>query len=50
MMLQPGPGTGEWTFPVAASATLAVFIPPLIIYILLQRWFTKGLMEGALKF
>jgi multiple sugar transport system permease protein len=49
-LLKPGPETGEWTFPVAASATLAAFIPPLLIYVGLQRWFTKGLMEGALKF
>ena len=48
--LQAGPATGEWTFPVAASAVLIAFIPPLLIYIGLQRWFTKGLLEGALKF
>lgn len=49
-LLQPGPSMGEWTFPVAATAALISFIPPLIIYFGLQRWFTKGLLEGALKF
>ncbi len=49
-LLQPGPSTGEWTFPVAAAAALLAFIPPLAIYFGLQKWFTKGLMEGALKF
>ena len=49
-LLSPGPATGEWTFPVAAMAALISFIPPLVIYFGLQRWFTKGLMEGALKF
>ncbi|MEA3337483.1 MAG: carbohydrate ABC transporter permease [Chloroflexota bacterium] len=49
-LLQAGPEMGEWTFPVAAMAVLISFIPPLLIYIGLQRWFTKGLMEGALKF
>jgi len=49
-LLKPGAFSGEWTFPVAASATLATFIPPLLIYIGLQKWFTKGLLEGALKF
>jgi len=49
-LLQPGPATGEWTFPVAASASLLSFIPAILIYIGFQRWFTKGLLEGALKF
>ncbi len=49
-LLNPGAATGEWTFPVAATAALISFIPPMIIYFGLQRWFTKGLMEGALKF
>jgi multiple sugar transport system permease protein len=48
--LQAGPAQGEWTFPVASMAVILSFIPPLIIYLGLQRWFTKGLMEGALKF
>ena len=48
--LQAGPAQGEWTFPVAAMAVIISFIPPLIIYIGLQRWFSKGLLEGALKF
>jgi ABC-type glycerol-3-phosphate transport system permease component len=48
--LQAGPAQGEWTFPVAAMAVILSFIPPLVIYIGLQRWFTKGLLEGALKF
>ena len=48
--LQAGPAQGEWTFPVASMAVILSFIPPLVIYLGLQRWFTKGLMEGALKF
>jgi len=49
-LLQTGAFSADWTFPVAAMAVLISFIPPLIIYIGLQRWFSKGLMEGALKF
>jgi ABC-type glycerol-3-phosphate transport system permease component len=49
-LLNPGPSMGEWTFPVAAMAAIISFIPPVAIYFGLQRWFTKGLMEGALKF
>jgi multiple sugar transport system permease protein len=48
--LQAGPAQGEWTFPVASMAVILSFIPPLIIYLGLQRWFSKGLLEGALKF
>lgn len=49
-LLKPSPSSGDWTFPVASMAILISFIPPLLVYFGLQRWFTKGLMEGALKF
>ena len=49
-LLKPSPASGDWTFPVASMAILISFIPPMLIYFGLQRWFTKGLMEGALKF
>jgi ABC-type glycerol-3-phosphate transport system permease component len=49
-LLKPAPSSGDWTFPVASMAILISFIPPLLVYFGLQRWFTKGLMEGALKF
>lgn len=49
-LLKPAPSSGDWTFPVASMAILISFIPPLLVYIGLQRWFTKGLLEGALKF
>ena len=49
-LLKPAPSSGDWTFPVASMAILISFIPPLLVYFGMQRWFTKGLMEGALKF
>jgi ABC-type glycerol-3-phosphate transport system permease component len=49
-LLKPAPSSGDWTFPVASMAILISFIPPLLVYFGLQRWFTKGLLEGALKF
>lgn len=49
-LLQSSPATAEWTFPVAAAAALITFVPAALIFIVLQKWFTKGLMEGALKF
>ncbi len=49
-MLEPSPAFGEWTFPVAAAAALLIFIPSLVIFIVFQKWFTKGITAGALKF
>lgn len=49
-MLEPNPAFGEWTFPVAASAALIVFVPSLIIFIIFQKWFARGITAGALKF
>lgn len=47
---EPSPATGNYTFNVATAAALVMFLPSMLVYISLQRWFTKGLMEGALKF
>lgn len=49
-MLEPNPAFGEWTFPVATSASLLIFIPSLVIFIMFQKWFTRGITAGALKF
>jgi ABC-type glycerol-3-phosphate transport system permease component len=49
-MLEPNPAFAEWTFPVAAAAALMIFIPSLIIFIVFQKWFTRGITAGALKF
>jgi ABC-type glycerol-3-phosphate transport system permease component len=43
-------GQGEWTMPVGAACVFLTFIPVLLIYSTMQRWFAKGLLEGALKF
>ncbi len=49
-MLEPNPAFAEWTFPVAAAAALMIFVPSLVIFIVFQKWFTKGITAGALKF
>jgi len=49
-MLEPNPAFAEWTFPVAAAAALMIFIPSLLIFIVFQKWFTRGITAGALKF
>lgn len=45
----PNASDPTYTFNTAAAAALFMFIPPLVIYIIFQRWLSKGLMEGALK-
>lgn len=47
---EPSPASGNYTFNVAAAAALVMFLPSLLVYATLQKWFTKGLTEGALKF
>ncbi len=47
---EPSPASGQYTLNVAAAAALFMFMPAIAIYAALQKWFTKGLMEGALKF
>jgi multiple sugar transport system permease protein len=47
---EPTPATGQYTFNVATAAALIMFLPSMLVYLLLQKWFTKGMMEGALKF
>ena len=47
---EPSPATGKYTFNVAAAAALVMFVPSLVVYASLQKWFSKGLLEGALKF
>ena len=39
----------DFSFPVAAAAALVMFIPAFLIYIVFQRWFSSGLLEGGLK-
>jgi len=47
---EPTPATGNYTFNVATAAALIMFLPSMLVYIALQKWFTKGMLEGALKF
>lgn len=48
-LFQPHASDPNYTFNVAAAAGLVMFIPAIVIYIGFQKWFSKGLMEGALK-
>lgn len=48
-LFQPTADDPHYSFNVAAAAALVMFLPSILIYIGFQKWFTKGLMEGALK-
>jgi ABC-type glycerol-3-phosphate transport system permease component len=42
-------GMGEWQWPNIAAIYLVGIMPGLIIFALTQRWYMRGLQEGALK-
>ncbi len=39
----------SWNFGVLAAAIVLTLLPVLIVFIILQRFLVKGIMEGALK-
>lgn len=41
---------GDTEFPVMAAAYTLAIGPPIILFVVLQKWFIRGLVEGALKF
>ena len=41
---------GEWYFSTMTAAYLLMFGPAFIVLAAIQRWFMKGLTEGAVKF
>jgi ABC-type glycerol-3-phosphate transport system permease component len=40
---------GQWQWPNIAAVYIVGIMPGLIIFALTQRWYMKGLQEGALK-
>ena len=42
-------GFGEWAFPRIASVYIMAILPGLLAFAFFQRWYMKGLTEGALK-
>ena len=42
-------GMGEWQWPNIAAVYIVGILPGLIIFAFTQRWYMKGLQEGALK-
>ncbi|WP_394214009.1 carbohydrate ABC transporter permease [Brachybacterium vulturis] len=46
---EPSPSDPGYNFNVAVAAALVMFVPSILIYLVFQRQFSKGIMEGALK-
>jgi ABC-type glycerol-3-phosphate transport system permease component len=42
-------GLGEWAWPRIAAVYIMAIMPGLVSFAIAQRWYTKGLTEGALK-
>ena len=42
-------GFGEWAYPRIAAVYIMAIVPGLLAFIFFQRWYMKGLTEGALK-
>jgi len=43
-------GMGAWAWPRIAAVYIMVITPGIIVFAYAQRWYLKGLLEGALKF
>lgn len=48
-MAQATAGMGSWEWPYIAAVYMCMVVPPILLFIALQRWFMAGLTEGALK-
>jgi ABC-type glycerol-3-phosphate transport system permease component len=42
-------GVGAWAWPRLAAVYIMAILPGLIFFAIAQRWYMKGLQEGALK-
>jgi ABC-type glycerol-3-phosphate transport system permease component len=42
-------GMGQWQWPNIAAVYIVGILPGLIIFAIAQRWYMRGLQEGALK-
>ncbi len=48
-MAQATAGTGVWEWPRIAAVYTVMIIPPIILFVAAQKWFMKGITEGALR-
>ncbi|MBA3428232.1 MAG: carbohydrate ABC transporter permease, partial [Actinobacteria bacterium] len=49
VMASANAGFGQWLWPTMAAMYVVAILPGLIAFILVQRWYMRGLQEGALK-
>jgi ABC-type glycerol-3-phosphate transport system permease component len=42
-------GFGQWLWPTMAAMYVVAILPGLIAFVVVQRWYMRGLQEGALK-
>jgi ABC-type glycerol-3-phosphate transport system permease component len=42
-------GIGQWTLPHIAAVYVTVIAPGIVAFAIAQRWYMRGLLEGALK-
>jgi ABC-type glycerol-3-phosphate transport system permease component len=42
-------GMGQWAWPRIASVYVMAIVPALLAFAVAQRWYMRGLQEGALK-
>ena len=42
-------GFGQWQWPTMAAMYVVAILPGLILFIIVNRWYMRGLQEGALK-
>lgn len=48
-MAEASAGTGVWEWPRIAAVYSVMIILPIALFIALQKWFMKGISEGALR-
>jgi len=42
-------GSGDWPWPRTAAVYVMAITPGIVGFAIVQRWYMKGLLEGALK-
>jgi ABC-type glycerol-3-phosphate transport system permease component len=49
VMASANAGFGQWLWPTMAAMYVVAILPGLIAFVVVQRWYMRGLQEGALK-
>jgi ABC-type glycerol-3-phosphate transport system permease component len=48
-MAEATAGTGVWEWPQISAVFTVMIALPIVLFIVLQKWFMRGLIEGALR-